>query len=73
MAVCGWMAYDYDVESPPTVLGLPDWIFWGVFVPWIAAGAFTIWYALYFIVDDDEEFAREKLTETSAEQGGRHE
>jgi len=73
MIVCGWLAYDYDVASLPTVMGLPHWIVWGIMVPWIASGLYTIWFALFFIKDDDEEFAREKLGSVADGSEGSHE
>lgn len=35
------------------VLGMPDWIFWGVFVPWILCAVFTMLYASWGMSDDD--------------------
>ena len=45
--------YGYPVEGEPitTVLGMPAWVFWGIFVPWIVSGAITIWFALTQIED----------------------
>jgi len=41
-------------EGPPKlVLGLPDWIFRGIFIPWLLATAFTIFFGLRIIKDDD--------------------
>jgi hypothetical protein len=35
------------------VLGFPDWIFWGVVVPWVACLAASVWFGLRFMKDDD--------------------
>ncbi len=41
-----------DSEQPlSTVLGMPSWVFWGVFAPWITATAISIWFALTQIED----------------------
>ena len=40
-------------EPMPLVLGLPRWVFWGIFVPWLAVDAITIWFALWYMRDDD--------------------
>lgn len=36
-----------------SILGMPDWVFFGILVPWIACSLFTVWFALYGIRDDD--------------------
>lgn len=41
-----------EAETPPTVLGIPDWAFWGVAVPWMAANVFTFWFCLFYMEDD---------------------
>lgn len=38
-----------------TVLGLPEWVFWGVLIPWIAALVFSIGFALFLMEDDDHD------------------
>lgn len=45
--------FGYPPEDQPlvTVLGMPSWVFWGVFLPWIVSGAITIWFALTQIED----------------------
>jgi hypothetical protein len=35
------------------ILGIPDWVFWSVFVPWGLAFIFSIWFCFAFIADDD--------------------
>lgn len=40
-------SYGYDSEADiAMVLGMPAWVFWGVFVPWIAAAVTSSWFAL---------------------------
>ena len=49
---CRLRGYDsVDVENLRTILGMPAWVFWGIFLPWIAATVFTIWFALKCIAD----------------------
>jgi hypothetical protein len=36
-----------------TVFGFPDWVFWGIVVPWVIATAFTVVYSLWGMADDD--------------------
>jgi len=40
-------------EQIAKVLGMPRWVFWGVFVPWIAADVATIWFCFFYMKDDD--------------------
>jgi hypothetical protein len=36
-----------------TTLGIPTWLFWGIFVPWIVADIFTTWFCFCYMKDDD--------------------
>jgi hypothetical protein len=45
------------------MLGMPAWVFWGILVPWIAAGAVSIALCLWFIQDDDLGVAPEEAAE----------
>lgn len=38
-------------ETVDLVFGLPAWVFWGVALPWFAATAFTIWFAMFRMKD----------------------
>jgi hypothetical protein len=35
------------------VLGMPDWIVWGIMLPWIICSVITVLYGLYGMKDDD--------------------
>ena len=37
------------------VLGIPGWVFWGVAAPWLSATAFSVWFSLFYMADDDLE------------------
>jgi hypothetical protein len=47
--------YGYYEEEAPlvTVMGMPSWVFWGVFLPWFASLAATAWFALSYMEDHD--------------------
>src|SRR5262249_20311417 len=53
--------YGYLQEGAPPpeegefrqLMGLPDWVFFGIFLPWMACTAATVWLSLYGIADDD--------------------
>jgi len=42
-----------DTFSTPLGLGIPDWIFYGVAVPWIACIVLTFWFCLRYFTEDD--------------------
>jgi hypothetical protein len=35
------------------ILGMPDWVFWGIAVPWVICFLFTTWFCFFFMADDD--------------------
>ncbi len=37
----------------PLSLGIPDWVFFGVVLPWVVGGLLTFWYAGFLFVEDD--------------------
>lgn len=56
----GWVVgycYAFGYPAPETelitVIGMPSWVFWGVFVPWISATVVSSWFALTQIEDHD--------------------
>lgn len=44
---------DLSTLTTPLGLGIPDWIFFGVLVPWILSIAFTVWFCLFYFEEDD--------------------
>lgn len=42
-----------SLDSLTFVLGFPDWIFYGVIVPWLACTAFSSWFCLFYMRDED--------------------
>jgi len=47
--------FDRTPESltTPLGLGIPDWIFYGVVIPWLACILFTFWFCLRYFSEDD--------------------
>jgi len=45
--------YGYPAPDQPltTVMGMPSWVFWGVFLPWVIAAVVSCWFALTQIQD----------------------
>lgn len=58
-------AYGYgrDAATLQYVLGFPDWVFWGVIVPWTVCTALCFLLSYFVIADKDlgEEQAEEDL------------
>lgn len=48
-------AFDRDPSTltTPLGLGIPDWIFYGVILPWLLCIVVTFWFCLFYFVEDD--------------------
>jgi hypothetical protein len=50
---CGYvLGYDPHREVG-LILGMPDWVFWAVVLPWGLALLFSVWFCFAFMADDD--------------------
>jgi hypothetical protein len=52
-AVAAVAGYDRDPADISLVLGIPDWIFWGVVFPWGLCLVFSTWFCFAWMADDD--------------------
>lgn len=50
--VCYFWGYQRDAATMTLILGMPDWVFWGIVVPWLASNLFTAWFTLGYMVDE---------------------
>ncbi len=52
---CYFTGFRKEGESPEVtfILGMPDWVFWGIAAPWMVANLFTVWFCFGYFVDDD--------------------
>jgi hypothetical protein len=67
VGVCGLLGYPSRPSAPPPlVMGIPNWVFWGVLVPWGVVLALTIWFAFRGMRDVDLGEERERAHETEA-------
>jgi len=80
---CYFNGYGGNVD-PGTIsmiMGIPMWLFWGIFVPWLTADAFTIWFCFFYMKDDElgesneggniqEELADLRAAKQSSQEGG---
>jgi hypothetical protein len=48
---CYVYGYDRSPENLTFFFGIPDWIFWGIVVPWVSCFLFSIWFAFGFMED----------------------
>jgi hypothetical protein len=48
-----WFGYQRDPETLTFVLGIPDWVFWGVAVPWACCTVASFWVSHSLIADED--------------------
>lgn len=53
LGLCAWLGYGRDPGSLTFVLGIPDWVFWGVLCPWGACFLAAFWFAFRFMKDAD--------------------
>ena len=50
---CYLHGYNRTQESLTFVLGFPDWVFWGIVVPWSVCVLFSFWFGATFMKDED--------------------
>ena len=50
---CCTYGYNRDPQSLTFVLGFPDWIFWGIVVPWGVCTVVSGLFAFCFMRDED--------------------
>ena len=47
--------YNRDPETLTFVLGFPDWVFWGIIIPWAACTVTAGWFVFGFMKDEPLE------------------
>lgn len=65
-----WAGYHISPGELSTVLGMPSWVMWGIVVPWIAAGAATIGFALFVIEENPRDALDGESSAPSESPGG---
>jgi hypothetical protein len=53
LTYCYWFGYQRNVETMQFVLWFPDWVFWGVIVPWCVCTLVSAWFAMFYMHDAD--------------------
>lgn len=49
----GYVTAGNITANVPIVWGMPRWVFWGIFMPWVFADVVTIGFVFFFMRDDD--------------------
>ena len=49
------MNRDPESLSTPLGLGIPDWVFYGIVIPWALCILITFWFCFFYYVEDDLE------------------
>jgi hypothetical protein len=44
--------YGRTVESMTYILGVPDWVMWGIVLPWGVSTVAAVWFAWFFMTDE---------------------
>lgn len=58
IGISRWLGYRAEnADQIQLVLGMPLWVFWGVFVPWIAVTLWVTWFAMCKMEDHPLEDA----------------
>jgi hypothetical protein len=47
------LGYERRPEEIGVILGIPDWVFWSVVLPWAICLAFSVWFCFAYMADDD--------------------
>lgn len=63
------LGYNQDVtpDNVETVLGIPKWTFWGLFLPWLVADVITTAFCFRFLKEDDLGHAEDEGSAESAD------
>jgi hypothetical protein len=50
---CAIFGYGNGERELRLVFGFPDWVFWGIVTPWVCCVLFGIWFATFYMSDDE--------------------
>lgn len=50
---CLLLGFGLETQEVTTILGIPSWVFFGIVIPWICMVAYTVWFSLFFVKDED--------------------
>jgi hypothetical protein len=47
------LGYHRNPDDIRLILGMPDWVFWSVVLPWGLCLLFSAWFCFFYMADDD--------------------
>jgi hypothetical protein len=50
---CYTHGYNRSLESLTFVMGIPDWVFWGILIPWMCCLLASWWFSYVLMSDAD--------------------
>lgn len=50
---CYAFGYGRGSQTPTLWFGVPDWVLWGIVLPWTLCTVISWWFGLRFMSDDD--------------------
>lgn len=53
LGYCRLYGYNRSIGELEFVLGVPDWVFWGILLPWTLCLAVGLWMAVWFMKDEE--------------------
>lgn len=66
LTTCYWLGYNRPVSELKLIFGFPEWVFWGVVVPWVTCAVISWVFGMLFVHDGH---LGEELPEDSDELG----
>jgi hypothetical protein len=57
VSYCSWYGYNRSFAELRFILGIPDWVFMGILVPWTLCGLAGWWLSSFYISDSPLEVA----------------
>jgi hypothetical protein len=53
VSFCYARGYGRAAADIQLIFGFPDWVFWGIVVPWVTCTGISIWFGATFVRDED--------------------
>jgi hypothetical protein len=48
-----FLGYHRPADTIHLILGIPEWVFWSVVLPWALCLLFSAWFCFIYMADDD--------------------
>lgn len=57
---CYLFGYDRPPGEVKLIWGIPDWVFWGIFAPWLVCYLFSWWFSYRYMGDEELESGQDE-------------